>query len=54
MSGRKVRNDDTTPPQDPAVGRLFYDQVLERMRRWNGKEWVDHKPGYLAGQTGSD
>lgn len=48
MAGRKVKNDNTRPPQNPEKGRLWFDQMLGRTRVWNGKEWVDHVPGALA------
>ncbi len=54
MAGRITRNDDTRPPANPEKGRLFYDQMLERMRRWDGEKWVDHRPGEIAGINGSD
>lgn len=54
MAGRRLKNDDTRPPQNPDVHQLWYDQMLGKVRRWDGKEWIDHNPGECAGQTGSD
>ncbi len=54
MSGRKIKNDNTRPPQNPEEGRVWFDQALGRLRRWNGKEWVHHNPGELAGMNGSE
>ncbi len=43
MTGRKIpkHRDDTQPPQDPRVGKLWFDQALGKVRRWDGKEWVN-------------
>lgn len=50
MTGRKLtrKRDTTRPPQNPEVGKLWYDEMLGRTRRWNGKEWEDTKPGDIA------
>lgn len=54
MKGRKLTKgrDDTRPPQNPVVGQRWYDQMLGRVRKWDGKNWVDTKPGDLAKERG--
>jgi hypothetical protein len=45
MAGRRVKDDSTRPPENPYVGKLWHDAALGRLRRWDGKEWVDHATG---------
>lgn len=54
MTGRKLtkKSDDTRPPQNPTVGQRWYDQMLGCVRKWDGKAWVETKPGDLAKERG--
>lgn len=55
MTGRKIKNSDTSPPANPRIGKLWYDAMTGTMRKWNGKDWTTEvKPGEIVKKGISD